>query len=414
MRKFVKLISIILIIAIVLSLFYLVIFSESTNCNCVLKTYGNSEDQETNNSGNEDDNQDNNGSDNGNNDFKHNVFIEDGTATWCSNCPAAGERLKELYDSGNYNFYYVSMITDKSSKAEKRLKEDYNIYAYPAVYIDGGYKVKLGSSVSKEEFAEAIKEAEKRSTPKIKIIVQVKYINTTNKLTTNVFIENNETTNYNGHLRVYLTEIISRWDEYNKKPYHFGFVDFIIDKDVIIPSKGNASYLDSRNITDFEISDLVPDELMIFAVVFNSESFKADSYPDGPEGEFNAHYADAANATMVNPGGNLPPEVGINLPEYGKLHIFGKPILKTLYKNTILIFKSTINVSAKDESGIEKVEFYIDGKLKFTDNEPPYEYSFNKINLIKRIIKKHTITVKAYDFEEKSRSTSIDVITIFL
>jgi hypothetical protein len=306
------------------------------------------------------------------------------------------------------------MISDMSSKAEKRLKDDYNIYAYPVVYIDGGYKVKIGSGVTKEEFADAINDAGNRKIPKINITLNAEFINSTNVLKTVVFMENHETADYNGHLRVYLTEIISRWDEYNKDPYHFGFVDFIIDKNVTIPSKGNASYIDERDIAGFEVAELKPEELMIFAVIFNSESVIADSYPDGPEGEFDAHYADGVSATIVVPGGNLPPELGIDLPEYGKLHLFGNPVLNTLNKNTILILGSTIQASASDESGIEKVEFYIDGELVFTDEEPPYEYSFNKINFIRRIIKKHTITVKAYDYEGKSRASDMDVITIFL
>lgn len=414
MKKFVKLITIILIIGLISSFFYLVTFTDSNNCNFVLKTYGYSNDQETNNSGNEDNNQDDNDSGNGNIETKHYVFIEDGTANWCSNCPKAGERLKELYESRDYNFYYVSMITDKNRIAEKRMKEDYNIYGYPTIIIDGGYRVKIGSSITKEEYADAIKDAEKRNVPKININVSAEFINTSNELETNVYLENEESVNYTGHLRVYLTEIISRWDEYNKKPYHFGFIDFIIDKNVSITSKGNMTFTDKRNISEFEVTDLVPEELMIFAVIFNSVSVKADSFPDGPEGEFNAHYADGVDATLVILGGNLPPELGINLPEYGKLHFFGKPILQTLNKKTILIFKSTINVSAIDESGIEKVEFYIDGKLISSDNEPPYEYSFKKIKNIKRIIKKHTITVIAYDIEGKSRSTSIDIIAFFL
>ena len=42
----------------------------------------------------------------------HTVFIEEGTATWCESCPVVAEILHELYDSGEYSFYYVSMVED--------------------------------------------------------------------------------------------------------------------------------------------------------------------------------------------------------------------------------------------------------------------------------------------------------------
>lgn len=53
-----------------------------------------------------------------------------------------------------------------------------------------------------------------------------------------------------------------------------------------------------------------------------------------------------------------------------------------------------ISVSASDASGIQRVEFYIDGKLKATIYTPPYSYTWNT-----RSVKDgtHTILVKAYD-----------------
>ena len=77
-------------------------------------------------------------------DFVHTVFVEEGTATWCSNCPTVSGYIHELYTSEDYRFYYVSMIDDKNTKAEDRLDE-YNIIGYPTVFIDGGYTL-CGSS----------------------------------------------------------------------------------------------------------------------------------------------------------------------------------------------------------------------------------------------------------------------------
>ena len=70
---------------------------------------------------------------------------------------------------------------------------------------------------------------------------------------------------------------------------------------------------------------------------------------------------------------------------------------------------------AEDDSGIEKVEFYIDGNLVGEDTTEPYEYSFRKIKLFKRFVRRHTISVIAYDNEgETGTSDNIEVITFWL
>ena len=186
-------------------------------------------------------------------------------------------------------------------------------------------------------------------------------------------------------------------------------------KNISIEAKGNNTYTDKRDITEFDISDLVPEELMIIAVVFSSKSVKADSWPDDESlGDFDAYYADAANATEIVPGGNLPPTVGIQLPEVGKLHILGYPILKTLFKNTVLIGRTNVVANAEDDTNVTKVEFYIDDNLKFTDEEEPYTYSFRKVKLLKRFIRRHTIKVIAYDEEGKTDTASITALCFFL
>lgn len=353
-------------------------------------------------------------------DMQHKVFIEEGTATWCTNCPNIAGILHELYNSGDYKFYYVSLIADKSSIAKNRLTEDYKIVGYPTVFIDGGYKVLVGGNVDKSTFIDGIKDAQKRDAPEIRVEVTAKYDNKTNELTTIIYAENNETQSYQGKLKVYLTEIISRWDNPFKaddgqtKPYHFGFIDYIIEKDISIDSKGNINVSDKRQITNFSISDLKAEELMIIAAIFSKSPVDADSYPGEEGGDFKAYYADAVDGTEIIPGGNLPPTVSIDNPEPGEFHFFGKPVFKTYAKNTVLLGKTKIVVTAQDDSGIDKVEFYVDGELKFKDEQAPYEYTLGKIKTLRRIIRKHTITITAYDTEGKPGSVTLDVITLLL
>ncbi len=344
------------------------------------------------------------------NEFIHTVLVEEASYTDCYYCPMVANILYDLYSSGNYNFYYVTLIKTVE-KAISRLDNEYNLFGLPTVFVDGGYKVLLGGLHEKSEYAQAIRDAEARNVPKVRVTVNAEYDNSTHNLINNIIVENQEDETYNGRLRVYLTEIVSRWTGPEGEPYHYGFLDYIINKEISIEANDNASFSDSR-----DTSDLDPENLMIIAAVFNSEKKQGYSKPsdENPEYPFDAYYADAVDGTEVVEGGNLPPVVGIIRPTFSKWHILGKPVTKTLRQKTIIIGKTTIEVNATDDSKIEKVEFYIDEKLKHTAMNKPYEFSFRKIGIFKNIFRKNNIKVIAYDDEGKTAQDSIDVISLFL
>jgi glutaredoxin len=349
----------------------------------------------------------------------HYVFVEEGTETdcKCKSCPAVADILHELYESGKYHFYYVSLVKDRSSKANTRLSDDYDVYGFPTVFIDGGYKVIVGGNNDKSEYEKAILDARSRDAPDIQVTVSAKYDNKTDKLTTEVIVENNEKETYSGRLKVYLTEIVSQWNGYDGKPYHYGFVDYVINEAVSMDANGEKNFSDTRSVSDYDYENL-----MIMAVVFNSESADTYEYQNEEENSFDAYYADAVDATNVAEGGNLPPEVGITSPVKGKMYFLDSPILEKLgsFKNTFLIGKTTISVYASDDSGIEKVEFYVDGDLMKTVESEPYNWTLSRISTynwtLSRIstfkelfYHKHTIEVKAYDDTGKTSSASIEV-----
>jgi parallel beta-helix repeat protein len=94
---------------------------------------------------------------------------------------------------------------------------------------------------------------------------------------------------------------------------------------------------------------------------------------------------------------NNPPYVKIIKPEKA-LYIFNFKIRKYLFRFRIplIIGKITIEANATDEdSGIERVEFYINDELKETDNTKPYTYNWTWNR--PRIFHIFTIKVVAYD-----------------
>ena len=339
--------------------------------------------------------------------FVHSVFVEEATFTTCKYCPEVANILEELYDSGNYRFYFISLVKDMNDKAFDRIEEEYNIYGYPTVYIDGGYRVVNGVK-TKNDYADVIKAAEKRDVPELKIDVTAKYDENISELTTDVVIKSNESASYEGNLKIYLAQIVSPWADFDGNAYHFAFIDYIADENIEVSSKGNLTKTKTYE------TDLDPENLMVYAVLFSSEKNTGYSKPDDNENSFDAYYADAVGVTEVVEGGNLPPAVGISMPQAGKIHLFGNPIFNFALRNTFLIGKTTIEVNAEDDSAIAKVEFYIDDDLVFEDTEAPYEYEFKKVDALKHIVRKHTIKVIAYDDTDKTTSTELEVIGIFL
>ena len=82
----------------------------------------------------------------------------------------------------------------------------------------------------------------------------------------------------------------------------------------------------------------------------------------------------------------------IKKPREGYLYVFDRKIMPTIFGNIIIIGKITIEVGAYGENGIDRVEFYIDGVLKDTDTEYPYEWLWNEF-----AFGKYEIKVIAYD-----------------
>jgi len=107
---------------------------------------------------------------------------------------------------------------------------------------------------------------------------------------------------------------------------------------------------------------------------------------------------------------NTKPLLDIEKPEAGKLYIFDREIIPIIGNKAKIIGKITIVADANDETaGIEKVEFYIDGKLKKDDNTKPYEWTWDE-----RIFFTHTIKVIAYDKAGNKISKEVEVFIINL
>jgi glutaredoxin len=430
MRLLLKAIAVLVVAILIVSSVYVVFYTEPEESSKEPET-DDKDDENQDNTGDEDEGDDDETEDQ---EYVRHVFIEEGTATTCKHCPSIAKILHELYDSDDPDFYYVSMVEDKNSKAQDRLVRDYNTLGYPTLFIDGGYEVIIGGNKPKSLIEEKISAAASRPVPEIHMTVTTEYDNNTGELTTDVLVENNENETYTGRLRVYITEIIGRWPDRDGNPHHFAFLDYAMNEDVRIESNGNKTF---ESKWDTSYPDVYPENLWIVAVIFSSESSQKYSDPPDNEYPFDAHYADAAAAARVVEG-KLPPSIGIISPKETFRYIFGNekprlliayPIVSLLYKlnldtwpnlmarfpfylYAVIYGKITIKTNVEADAGVEKVEFIVKGRfreIKETIYEEPYEWTWHKL-----AFGKYTITVKVYDKEGKTATDSIDVIAFML
>ncbi len=109
---------------------------------------------------------------------------------------------------------------------------------------------------------------------------------------------------YTGRLRIYIVEPTSRWNNYDGKPYGFGFLDFAYN------DKINVGYMETEHINvEWDAAaagygDVKEDNIMAVAAVFNPTPHEGRANP--PFGNpFDAYYVDACAAAM-------PGEEGVN------------------------------------------------------------------------------------------------------
>ncbi len=337
--------------------------------------------------------------------FVHTVFIEQCSSMSCKACPSVDKIIQELYESGKYRFYYVTLVYENPA-AENRMKE-YNLLGYPTVYIDGGYNVILGSK-DENVYEDKIKSALLRTTPRVLVNVTAELDKNNSKIAINGYVRNGGDETYKGRLKVYLTEYLStKWQDYDGNPYHFAFLEYALDKHIEVSAGDKYSYSLSLDATKFD-----PDNLVVFAVVFNDEKQVRYSNPDEGKNPFDAYFADNVAQTSVVEEHNLPPSVGIVNPKRGKLHLFGRTVFKSFsFRNTILVGRATIVVNASDDSSLSKVEFYLDDKLVKTCREKPFEWRWVTPSILKV---KHTLKVVAFDDTGKTSTATMDVIAFIL
>ena len=352
---------------------------------------------------------DSNNNNNQNGNYSHIVFVEEGTGTWCSNCPAVAEVIHDMFDPDDPEFYYVSMVEDKNTDAKNRLENDYNILGYPTVYIDGGYRVIFGQTDFRTKFENQIENAKNRNVPNLILQFNSEWNESENELINNVIVENIENEKYTGRLKIYITEINSNWLDYDNHRYNYAFIDYGYNNAIEINSNDTITITENWPIPD----NVDKDNLMVIAVIFNSNSNQAYSRPDTNENAFDAYYADVVAGTKVTEEtAKLPPAISIQKPKGSHHYIFNNERSNMLFPFTYIIGNIDIEVFIESEAEIEKVEYTITGRFRTfnaTVNNSPYSYNWDFFSF-----GKYTIKVEIFDVDGDTATDEIEVFAFQL
>jgi hypothetical protein len=217
--------------------------------------------------------------------------------------------LAELYDEGNYDFKYVSLVDDKCTHAAIRINQ-FNLSGFPTVYFDGGFQVKVGAYTSipqqKNYFKPALAACENRPVKAIDVQLEVHWQGNAT-MDIEVTLTNNDPApqDYKGILRVYVTELVSSlgWKDSGNKTYRFPFLDYALIKSVNLAQGATmtetATFVGANhnNGKGQHYGNISHDNIMVMAVLFNNTWHQGYSNP--PNGNpFSAYYPDQSVGEM--------------------------------------------------------------------------------------------------------------------
>jgi PKD repeat protein len=210
--------------------------------------------------------------------FAHTVLGEQCTATWCVHCPSASYYLNQVYNMG-YDFEYVALVQDKNPYANSRIGE-LGIPGYPTVCFDGDYIEVVGHQYSPDNFINAINTCGARTVADISLNLHAFWMGG-GQIIVSVGVTNNGASTYNGHLHVYVTEKISRWNDYEGIPYHFAMInDYALNQAITVSASATQTYLATWN----GYTDITMSNIWVVACVFaQSNMFTDETAAENPE-----------------------------------------------------------------------------------------------------------------------------------
>ena len=241
----------------------------------------------------------------------HTPLGEYGTSTTCGYCRFAHGALKELYAEGQLDFYYITYVCNKNSVAYSHCKGHYNLYGYPTVWWDGGYKVNIGAGsvpAAKSTYTSSINQCGARAVEDVDIELAVDWLGGT-QMEIECTVTNNEASTYGGHIRVAICEKVSSmgWYDTGGQLYTMPFLDWAFNEPLSISSGGSWNDIMTWDGASNGFPSITNDNIIVIAAVYNDEWHQGYSYTP-PQNPFDAYYIDECVGTepATNQGPGIP------------------------------------------------------------------------------------------------------------
>jgi len=273
--------------------------------------------------------------------YSHNILGEFFTMTTCVPCKYSHRALKNLYNSEYHPFYYISMVYVKNKWAQQRYGE-LDVDASPTVMWDGPFDKDQGSTLNIEEdmalYNSSIISCGNRNVKDIDLSLNVDWLGAVNnvpedgetgvpihqvmsctisQMEIGLEVNSGEASQYNGHLRVYVTEVNSTmWDDQWGDPYTFSFLDYAWNQDVTISAFGSWDDTviwdgyDHQNGYDEYYQNITQDNIMVIASVFDEDN---NDYADETTGVRTGFDTDPKSFDIYFGDSNPPPMVHENV-----------------------------------------------------------------------------------------------------
>ena len=226
------------------------------------------------------------GSNQGSRDYTHTVLVEVGTAQWCGPCATWNTNIYNTYNSGVYDFEYVEMIyDDHDSNILNNLAyswmQIYNPTYIPASIFDGDFQRLEGNYP--DQLPGVLNTCGLRTVKNIDASISVAWLGSAT-LSIDIQITNHESTQYNGHIRVPIAEIISRYDTASGTDYHHGFLDYAFPMNTAISIAPGGTYTNSvtwigsqhQDNQGTNFGDITPENIIVILGVFNNQNNYVD------------------------------------------------------------------------------------------------------------------------------------------
>ena len=211
-------------------------------------------------------------------DDSHTVLMELKAASNCGFCPDQENAIPNLdgdfvYVTMAFQSYYGAGWNDAAENREAELDEG---DGFPTSYYDGGYtKVFGGGAGGESSMQNAIDNCAARSVADVDLDLSVYWLGDA-EMDIELEVSNTGSSTYDGHVRIYVTEIESRWDNYDGDPFQQALLSIPKDEDFTVSGSSTWDTTVTYNGDTDGYGDITSDNIKVIAAVFDQSSDYAD------------------------------------------------------------------------------------------------------------------------------------------